>query len=172
MTYEITHYGFLRHSIDSAFWFTLRLVFGVGFVEDNLLLHAIGTLFWGILPLLAAFAAYGILTSVLAPQNAPGSRAVLRKGWRFNLAVTTMLGLLMGTAIGSLFIHHGLRFDPYLLLAVGCGSLVSSIAYTLLMRSGEPGHTRYCRCGYDLTGNISGVCPECGETIDQANAGM
>jgi hypothetical protein len=25
-----------------------------------------------------------------------------------------------------------------------------------------PGHCR--RCGYNLTGNVSGVCPECGET--------
>ena len=23
----------------------------------------------------------------------------------------------------------------------------------------------HCRCGYDLTGNVSGVCPECGERI-------
>lgn len=31
--------------------------------------------------------------------------------------------------------------------------------------------TRYCpgrcdRCGYDLTGNVSGVCPECGKPVD------
>jgi len=26
-----------------------------------------------------------------------------------------------------------------------------------------PGHCR--KCGYDLTGNVSGVCPECGERI-------
>ncbi len=25
----------------------------------------------------------------------------------------------------------------------------------------KPGH---CRCGYDLTGNVSGTCPECGDT--------
>jgi hypothetical protein len=25
-----------------------------------------------------------------------------------------------------------------------------------------PGH---CRCGYSLTGNTSGVCPECGEKV-------
>ena len=27
----------------------------------------------------------------------------------------------------------------------------------------KPGH---CRCGYDLTGNTSGVCPECGTKAD------
>jgi rubrerythrin len=28
-----------------------------------------------------------------------------------------------------------------------------------------------CRvCGYDLTGNVSGICPECGLPIDQAQA--
>ena len=26
----------------------------------------------------------------------------------------------------------------------------------------EPGH---CRCGYDLTGNVSGKCPECGRRV-------
>ena len=25
----------------------------------------------------------------------------------------------------------------------------------------------YCICGYDLTGNASGVCPECGRSIQQ-----
>ena len=24
-----------------------------------------------------------------------------------------------------------------------------------------------CRCGYDLTGNVSGVCPECGTTVEK-----
>jgi len=26
-----------------------------------------------------------------------------------------------------------------------------------------------CRCGYDLTGNISGVCPECGKPVPTAD---
>jgi hypothetical protein len=26
-----------------------------------------------------------------------------------------------------------------------------------------PGHCR--KCGYDLTGNVSGTCPECGEKV-------
>jgi hypothetical protein len=25
---------------------------------------------------------------------------------------------------------------------------------------------RYCKCGYDLTGNVSGTCPECGTKIE------
>lgn len=30
---------------------------------------------------------------------------------------------------------------------------------------GRAGH--YCKCGYDLTGNLSGVCPECGTKIER-----
>lgn len=31
-------------------------------------------------------------------------------------------------------------------------------------RRGQPSHAR-CKCGYDLTGNLSGVCPECGAMV-------
>jgi hypothetical protein len=31
-----------------------------------------------------------------------------------------------------------------------------------------PGHCR--KCGYDLTGNVSGICPECGVKMDAASA--
>jgi hypothetical protein len=33
-------------------------------------------------------------------------------------------------------------------------------------RSVPPGHCE--GCGYDLTGNVSGVCPECGQKVSQA----
>ncbi len=31
-----------------------------------------------------------------------------------------------------------------------------------IKRQEAAGEGRFCRCGYDLTGNVSGVCPECG----------
>ena len=43
---------------------------------------------------------------------------------------------------------------PFLLIAIP-----TVIAWRRDRRP-KPGH---CRCGYDLTGNVSGVCPECGE---------
>ena len=42
----------------------------------------------------------------------------------------------------------------------------AAIATLLVWRFGakavKPGH---CRCGYDLKGNTSGVCPECGDEV-------
>ena len=36
----------------------------------------------------------------------------------------------------------------------------------LTVARGRPGNTPRCAgCDYDLTGNVSGVCPECGRTI-------
>ncbi|MCO6438197.1 MAG: hypothetical protein J5J06_13975 [Phycisphaerae bacterium] len=35
----------------------------------------------------------------------------------------------------------------------------------VLPRGVEPGH---CKCGYNLTGNVSGRCPECGREVDGA----
>ena len=37
---------------------------------------------------------------------------------------------------------------------------VPTIAAWRRQRRRPPGH---CQCGYDLTGNVSGRCPECGE---------
>ena len=46
-----------------------------------------------------------------------------------------------------------------LLAAVGIVGLVLQRRYRKLM-------SKHCSlCGYDLTGNVSGVCPECGEAV-------
>lgn len=45
----------------------------------------------------------------------------------------------------------------WLLLAT---MLPTALLWWLDRRIIQPGHCR--KCGYDLTGNVSGVCPECG----------
>lgn len=68
------------------------------------------------------------------------------------------------------------RLESYLVLYPHCGYLVGGevLAVLLLLRMRTRGAAlNMCRyCGYDLTGNASGVCPECGKVIpeDQASA--
>ena len=47
-------------------------------------------------------------------------------------------------------------------IVLGLVLLVQARVWRALGRAG-----RYCKCGYDLTGNVSGICPECGTKIDQ-----
>jgi hypothetical protein len=46
---------------------------------------------------------------------------------------------------------------PFLLAVV-----TTAFLWRLDARRSQLGH---CRCGYNLTGNVSGICPECGEPI-------
>lgn len=45
-----------------------------------------------------------------------------------------------------------------------CLSAISSRVFTLIRRFPRPGECLYC--GYNLTGNTSGRCPECGQPLD------
>jgi hypothetical protein len=49
-------------------------------------------------------------------------------------------------------------------------SLIVPVWRAVPRRNGnDPGHDDGCHhCSYDLTGNVSGVCPECGEKIAEA----
>ncbi len=51
--------------------------------------------------------------------------------------------------------------------AVAAGTYLPCRAlYTGLRWEPDPTDTRFCQqCDYDLTGNVSGVCPECGTAI-------
>jgi len=52
---------------------------------------------------------------------------------------------------------------PFLLVSVP-----TAILWWRDRRHVPPGHCR--KCGYNLTGNVSGICPECGEKIDAETA--
>ena len=46
--------------------------------------------------------------------------------------------------------------------------IVTIIAGYLLYRA-RPKLEGICICGYDLTGNVSGICPECGRTVSHVD---
>ena len=82
------------------------------------------------------------------------------------------VGAAIGSGLSSFLERYG--FSPQLgtvLIVVGAmagGSaaewlLKGRVHQTIRVRLG-----RHCvKCGYDLTGNVSGVCPECGEGVKE-----
>lgn len=51
-------------------------------------------------------------------------------------------------------------------LCKGCGYNLTGNTSGVCPECGRPVETRFCTvCGYNLTGNASGVCPECGQTV-------
>jgi hypothetical protein len=48
--------------------------------------------------------------------------------------------------------------------------LVSPVAWFYVRFRNAPASNICRKCGYDLTGNVSGVCPECGTAIAKADA--
>ncbi len=117
--------------------------------------------------------------SSLAVSILPGIIGGYYRNWFVTLAGTPALvvaiglgdrlqGILAGTTpIGSVipragdFLTIAIASAPMLLIASLSHFLVSSIK-----RRHPPGHCQ--KCGYDLTGNVSGVCSECGEPIPDA----
>lgn len=89
-----------------------------------------------------------------------GVKLVLRERGKRNLAVFASF-IVLGVLIVPLL---------YVLGPFGFGlCLLWPVLLFLAMRMSDKliAHGVYCsKCGYDLTGNTSGVCPECGAKID------
>ncbi len=49
--------------------------------------------------------------------------------------------------------------------------LVAIPSFLLWWRNRKLMPVGHCECGYDLTGNVSGVCPECGTTLKRLDDG-
>jgi hypothetical protein len=85
---------------------------------------------------------------------------------RVGLALSTLI------AVAKVFLMPWLwRYidDTYVNLPFVLVSVPAAILLCLDLRIVyPPGHCR--RCGYNLTGNLSGVCPECGEAIGESVA--
>jgi hypothetical protein len=72
----------------------------------------------------------------------------------------------VGGPLSSQYIDLRLRFvcaPVWFLFALALVPLLYHVTKTWLFRRIPPGHCQ--KCGYNLTGNVSGICPECGERI-------
>ena len=62
----------------------------------------------------------------------------------------------VGSLGPTMFFYNNISNPIYLLIP-------PILLGTVLLFIGDRGHSSGCRkCGYNLTGNVSGVCPECG----------
>lgn len=86
-----------------------------------------------------------------AASHAENPRAIAAS--EYSLANAVLGGMLQGIALG-------------LLLGVPAG-LVAVAAQRITIRlMGDRVKSGHCySCGYDLTGNVSGRCPECGSAV-------
>jgi hypothetical protein len=84
-----------------------------------------------------------------------GTVSQIVNGWSaFQLAEAVHSLLLFGVGVALFFGSHGLA------------RVWSRLRYSGLRRQ-----MGLCvRCGYELTGNVSGICPECGTPVAPADA--
>lgn len=61
-----------------------------------------------------------------------------------------------------------LYFPIWWLVAAFAGSSLGIFGWTWRKRPSRLAHA-CTKCGYDLTGNVSGICPECGQKLPQLN---
>jgi hypothetical protein len=106
--------------------------------------------------------------STWSQSNPPGTREGLHSYY-------LPQGVPMYRALGFVAISHLPGNSPNLALSFmiphACGCLLASILpvwwYIRHRRCRSSSPSPACRnCGYNLTGNVSGVCPECGEKTD------
>ena len=93
-----------------------------------------------------------------------GTTAGLAWGWVLALGTWFMIPLVLPRSICEsvlgVWVSYGGR---------GLVILTSILGFCFGVRlarrinsESRPGH---CECGYDLTGNVTGVCPECGTSV-------
>ena len=103
-------------------------------------------------------------------RRSPG-RFSLGKLFARTLLISIALFLIAGNgAVYFLSRYFGIA-TVYLLIAVAVVCVAAAIVAETLWRTWtRPLPSDYCnKCGYDLTLNESGMCPECGSRIPETN---
>ncbi len=79
--------------------------------------------------------------------------------------LTLWTGSLLCVLIAAAFVVSEYFFSVFrvpLYAVFATVAVPTLLAWRFWPKPLKPGH---CRCGYDLTGNTSGVCPECGVEV-------
>jgi hypothetical protein len=61
-------------------------------------------------------------------------------------------------------------WDDYVWIPLWIPLVMAGVLTALLWWRARPARPGHCRCGYDLTGNVSGRCPECGIELTPPDA--
>lgn len=112
-----------------------------------------------------------ILSLAVLNGTKPGTGPRVARRYRGLILWTLSAVFLIAVCLGAVELTMGMQYAGITVFFGGAGTV---LAIVLLIRnrgrSAEAedfvANPRYCaRCGYDLTGNVSGVCPECGWTL-------
>lgn len=91
--------------------------------------------------------------------------------WTKSLARAVAYRLPIGIAASILFALAGAG-SAWVMFGGLLGWLAATGLVSIMVADEGPRSGFCARCGYDLTGNVSGVCPECGTRVgSQENAG-
>lgn len=115
-----------------------------------------------------------ILLIILAILSALAAHTFIRRAMRASALAAVCASALFNIAAT---VHQG---HPDALLLAGlffCWVFAFAIAYVIGIpfrivrhrRAKPPGHCK--ACGYNLTGKVSGICPECGTATTPGNEG-
>lgn len=61
-----------------------------------------------------------------------------------------------------------LLFVEFMMMLVMIAGVVGLVTRELRKNRGKPNHDQCRACGYNLAGNVSGVCPECGNRVGES----
>jgi membrane protein implicated in regulation of membrane protease activity len=93
----------------------------------------------------------------------------IRRLWRVIIAIIAIMIVWFGF-VPALYVLKRFFFPNtptiYLIAAAAPFFAIILLILMILWRRMKPRPPGHCQnCGYDLTGNVSGRCPECGEPV-------
>jgi hypothetical protein len=98
---------------------------------------------------------YGWMHPAFAQFESPENRGFCIRPWLFRPAWWPPVRVYSAWDCFSVYVQ--------LWLPLVCAGVLTAVLWWLDRRRIPPGHCR--KCGYDLTGNVSGRCPECGTEV-------